>query len=410
MNIIELRVDSFKRLRAVRIATDGKKLITISGRNSQGKSSILDAIAAAIGGLDHVPRVPVRAGQEQAKIFVDLGDLRVTRTINPDRTGTLVVENKDGSRRKTPQKVLDELAAQLTLDPMEFMNLKASERIEALKKLVPEFNFAGNAEARQKAYDRRREVGRDYARYKANLDMMPEQPEERPQAIDVADTLARLKAAQEHNRVVDETYDRWAKQDRDVEELAQEIAALRAEVARKADAFIKLQEMIDSREDTPTHVETASLQEAIAGAQEIDRKIEHWDRYAGLKDDADNAQAEVHRLDDLIVDLDDARNLAIRNAKLPVDGLGFGEEDVTIEGLPFEQASSSTQLTVATGITMALRPTLKVILVRQGPLLDVEHLELLARMAADRDYQLWIERVDPDAKTGIVIEDGEVVS
>lgn len=411
MNIIELRADNFKRLKAVRIRTDGKKLITVSGRNDQGKSSLIDAIAAAIGGMDHVPRVPVRVGAEEARLFVDLGELRITRIIKPDRSATLVVENRDGTRPRTPQKVLDELAGQLTLDPMEFMQLKASERIDALKRLIPDFDFAGNAKARKDAYDRRTEIGRDYKRIKANLEMLPSPPEKRPEPIDVAAVLAQLHLIEEHNRRNEiERADRLRKSEA-ITRLENEIEALKTTIRAKMAALIAAQEEFDA---LPNIVAPSgnpeSLRAIVAAAQNVDRDIQSFDRNVELTKDVEATQREIARLDGYIDDLDDARKLAVRNAKLPVEGLGFGEDDVVIDGLPFEQTSSSMQLTTATAITMALRPTLKVILVRQGPLLDAEHLVLLAKIAEERGYQLWVERIDPNAKTGVVIEDGEVVS
>jgi archaellum component FlaC len=403
MVITQFTADNFKRLKAVRIHPDGTKLITVSGKNNQGKSSVLDAIAAAIGGLDHVPRVPVRVGAKEARLFVDLGDLRITRVIQPDRSATLVVEHRDGTRPRTPQKVLDELAGQLTLDPMEFMNLKASERIDALKKLIPAFDFVGNAKARQDAYDRRTEVGRDFKRVKANLDMLPPPPETRPEPIDVG------KAIEERSAQAAEAQMLRTRMADDILRLERDIDELRKQVRFRTEDLMRLQEKYDTLPDIEEPGDPEPLRQVIAQAQTIDRDIQRYDRYTELSKDIETSQQELRRLDEVIEDLDDCRRLAVRNAQLPVEGLGFGETDVTIDNLPFEQASSSMQLTTATAITMALRPTLKVILVRQGPLLDAEHLLLLSQIAEQRGYQVWCERLDENTKTGVIIEDGEVV-
>jgi hypothetical protein len=96
-------------------------------------------------------------------------------------------------------------------------------------------------------------------------------------------------------------------------------------------------------------------------------------------------------------------------AKFPVDGLSFDETGVTFGGLPFEQASSAEQLRISVAIGIALNPKLKVLLIRDGSLLDADSLKLVAEMAADSDAQVWVERVDDTRKVGVVIEDGSVV-
>ena len=59
---------------------------------------------------------------------------------------------------------------------------------------------------------------------------------------------------------------------------------------------------------------------------------------------------------------------------------------------------------------MAGNSRLRVIRIENGSLLDSEALETLARMAAERDHQVWIERVDESGKIGFAIEDGSVAS
>lgn len=97
-------------------------------------------------------------------------------------------------------------------------------------------------------------------------------------------------------------------------------------------------------------------------------------------------------------------------AEFPVDGLGFDDSGVTYQGVPFAQASAAEQLRVSVAIAMALNPTVRVIRIADGSLLDSENVALIGEMAADRGYQVWLETVrDAGADgPGIVIEDGQV--
>ena len=105
-----LRVENFLRCELVEIAIDGPGLTLITGENAQGKSSVLKAIIAALGGTKVLPDRPVREGAAQADVELDLGDKLVHLRVKPDRTATLTVTAKDGSSvYKSPQRLLDAL-------------------------------------------------------------------------------------------------------------------------------------------------------------------------------------------------------------------------------------------------------------------------------------------------------------
>jgi len=99
---------------------------------------------------------------------------------------------------------------------------------------------------------------------------------------------------------------------------------------------------------------------------------------------------------------------AIAGADLPIGEVSVSGGEVFLRGVPFEQASDAEQLQASIGIAMALNPTLKVIRVRDGSLLDDEAMKTLATMADENDYQIWIERVDSSGQVGFVLEDGHV--
>ena len=97
-------------------------------------------------------------------------------------------------------------------------------------------------------------------------------------------------------------------------------------------------------------------------------------------------------------------------AAFPVVGLGFNDNGVTFNGVPFSQASSAEQLRVSVAMGLALNPTLRVVLIRDGSLLDDDSLAMVATMAAEKDSQVWIERVGHGEETSVVIEDGAVMA
>lgn len=161
MKIIKFTAENVKRLKAVEITPDGTVQV-ITGKNAAGKSSVLDAIWLALGGgtAARGTAKPIREGQEQASVRLDLGDLIVTRTWVGDKTN-LKVETVEGAKYTSPQGVLDALVGRMSFDPLEFTRLGPSQQVAALLDIV-DLNIDLNdvAAKRALAYDRRTEVGR----------------------------------------------------------------------------------------------------------------------------------------------------------------------------------------------------------------------------------------------------------
>jgi hypothetical protein len=93
---------------------------------------------------------------------------------------------------------------------------------------------------------------------------------------------------------------------------------------------------------------------------------------------------------------------------MPIEGLALNEEGVTFNDLPFSQCSSAEQLRISVAMGLALNPKLKVLLIRDGSLLDEESMKALAEQAAAADAQVWLERVGDKDKCAVIIEDGAV--
>ena len=339
MKIIELHAENLKRLTAVQIRPDGN-LVQITGRNGQGKTSVLDAIWWALDGTKNVQTTPIRKGEERAIIRLDLGELKITRKFIAQEDGSyttsIAVENGDGAKFSSPQSMLDKLLGELTFDPLAFTRMKDAEQVLSLRSLVPGFDFIRAEEDIKTFYARRTEYNRDANTARSSAEELTKGlPKDIPIRVDVQGLSDSLEKAQGHNADVDAT-------DRE-----------RAEV-------------------TKTATEKAS------------------DMTSGIDKIKKDAQA------------------AIASAKMPIDGLSIQDGAVYLDGVPFNQASDAQQLQASIGIAMALNPTLKVIRVRDGSLLDQDALKTLSEMADAHDYQIWIERVDSNETVGFVLEDGHV--
>lgn len=81
MRIVKLQAENVKRLKCVEITPDGSTVV-ISGRNAQGKTSVLDSIWLALGGgaAARTTVRPIRDGEKRASVTLDLEEIIVTRT------------------------------------------------------------------------------------------------------------------------------------------------------------------------------------------------------------------------------------------------------------------------------------------------------------------------------------------
>ena len=133
--IIQLNAENVKVLKAIEIKPE-RNVVELTGKNGQGKSSVIDSIIMGILGKKYQPEKPVREGESEANISINIGNLIIKRKIKADGSSTLRVENAEGASYGSPQAMLDELVSNISFDPLQFSNMKAKEQFEQLKQVV----------------------------------------------------------------------------------------------------------------------------------------------------------------------------------------------------------------------------------------------------------------------------------
>jgi len=427
MKILRLESENVKRLVAVEIKPEGN-LVELTGKNGSGKTSILDSIQWAIEGARHIQSQPIRKGQREARIKLDLGEVIVTRRFSKRDDGStdtsVIVEGANGARFPSPQKMLDSFLGALTFDPLAFARSDAKQQFNELRRFVPDVDFDAIDGLNRKDFETRTTVNRQEkeARGAAAQIVVPDgTPAE---SIDDAALVAELEKAGEHNAAIERERANRTAQVQTMEgkfaaadRARSEAKRLRAQAALKENeagiaeaAGNEIKTRLEVMEAVKEAIDTSVVRAKIAEAKKTNKAVEESQRRGACIERANNLKADSKRLTDQI----DARNLSkaktIAEAKLPIDGLGFGDGFVTLSGVPFEQASDAEQLRASVAIAMAGNPKLRVIRIRDGSLLDSDGMKLLAQMADERDMQVWIERVASDGKVGFVISDGLVVS
>lgn len=423
LQIVALEVENVKRIRAARIRPDGA-LVLIAGKNGAGKSSLLDAIAMALGGAEEIPAEPIRHGSRKAEIVVDLGELIVERSFSPKGT-KLVVKSKEGVPLKSPQRILDELTQAVTFDPCSFTRMKPKEQDELLKRLLG-LDFTELDQDREANYSARTEENRAIKALEARLDAMPEPeaglPEKEVSAEEVLHALEELTALdrehEEQRRAVVVATALQGSHERELREIDHEIGALEQKIMRLR---ARAGEVVKERDLAAAEVRKAEALVAEHAPIDFDKpkkrlaELEQTNAKVRARIERDKLESELRahtkkaeELTEAIDYIDQKKQEKLAAAKFPVAGLGFDSVGPTLDGVPLEQASQAQKLRVSVAIGAALNPRLKVVLIREGAFLDTDSLKLLAELAEEHGLQCWVERVAAGDPGAVIIEEGLV--
>lgn len=404
MKIIALQAENIKKLVAVEIKPDGN-LVQITGKNGQGKTSVLDAIWWALAGTKNLQEKPIREGQEMAKIRLDLGEVIVTRNFKVSQKGettsSITVENADGAKFSSPQKMLDSFLGELTFDPLAFSRMEPKQRIEVLKKFVPDVDFDAIKKQQAQDYETRRDLNREAKKVRSAADEIEVMENCPTDMIDDDEVIEELSKATKHNQNIKERQERRAAAEERVLECKEQAHALLEEAKG-------LEEKLKNAAPLPDPIDEELIVQRGKKAKEINDQVRKYKDKQKFLSKAEELEVQSRQLTDVMEARQKEVEVQISKAKLPVDGLNFGEQDILLKGIPFSQASDAEQLRTSIAIAMALNPTLRVVRVRDGSLLDEDSMAMLEEMANKKDYQVWVEKVDSSGKVGFVMENGEV--
>lgn len=426
LRIISLEAENVKRLRAVHIEPSGD-MVVIGGNNGQGKTSVLDSIEMALGGKNRIPRRPVRDGEDTARVICDMGSLIVRRTFTADGKTSVVVETNDGARYASPQHMLDELVGGLSFDPLEFTRLPPPKQLEVLRELVG-IDFAELNGKRDSHYRGRTDANRRVKELTGQMAGTEHHGACPETEISITDLVAELETAQKLERVHEVAADRvtaanaafvhlrehtLTERQQDVVRARDMLAQAEARVADTAKEMETTGEAIVSRradevaalEAIPDIVE---INGRLAGAEDINRKVRENANRARIEANLAAAVLESETLTGQINGVDATKRKLVEAADFPIDGLALDDDGVTFGGIPFEQGSQAEQLRVSVAIGLAMNPKLRVLLIRDGSLLDADSMGLLAKLATDAGAQIWLERVGDTDDCAVIIEDGMV--
>lgn len=412
LRIVELRVRNVKRIRAAHIVPDGS-MIQITGANGQGKTTILDSIMFAFAGEGSIPEGALRRGADSGEIEVDVGEFKVKRTFTDGKKSVIKVTRPDGAPIAGPQTFLSGLVGNVAFDPLAFSRMDPKAQAAVLRRVLGlDAAFLELDQKMAAAVEARRDVGSRLRGAESELAQLPT-PATRPeQPVDLAALVQQVQEAQAAN-ANNKTDREWLtaargslqKWDDKIAELERSLAAARES---RGTVAARIDEQVD-RIEALVDVDLVPMQTRMRDAQAINARVEVAKRRAALVEKVSGLRNEHDQRDQDVKAIQESKTALVEGSKMPVEDLAFGPDGVTFRGIAFDQCSSAEQLKVSVAVGLAQNPRLRIMLVRDGSLLDTASLAALEEMAEAADAQVWVERVDESGEVGVVIEDGAVV-
>lgn len=425
MKIIRLQAENIKKIKAIDITPQGNTVV-LSGKNAQGKTSVLDSIWYALGGGKSIPDKPIRQGETKAQVKLDLGDYEVKRTFTEKGT-YLEVTNKEGATFKSPQDLLDRLLGAYTFDPLEFARQEEKKQKETLLNMVElEVDLDALDTERRQVYEERTLVNKKAQQLEGQLKGMPEPGDGLPdEEVSSKAIIEEIKEATKQLNDLNYQQAELREMEKDLTRKKELIPKLKMQLEATLKEVERLREQIKTEgksiEQAVREIKSETvrldgihvpdlneLNRKLGEVEGINSKVREAQKRKALEGEYTKTRKEAELLTTRITKIDKIKSNALGTVKFPIDGLGFDEFGVTYQGIPFSQASDSEKLKISLTIAMALNPKLRVIRITDGSLLDADNMKLIDELAKEKDYQIWIERIIDDKGIGIIIEDGRI--
>lgn len=409
VKINRLEIENVKRVQAVQIEPSAAGLTVVGGRNSQGKTSVLDAIVWALGGNKYKPSEPRREGaMADPRIRIELDNGLVV--VREGKNATLKVIDEHGN--KAGQALLDELIGQLALDLPKFLHASPRDKAETLLQIIGVgAQLAVLDQEADRLYNERHAIGQVYTRKKKHAEDLPFEQGVPATEISAGELIKQQQAILARNGEKQQLRARRDQLGQQAQAASEAVVSLRAKL-REAEAGLQtLQEQFAAASRTAeslTDESTAELEASLAKIDDTNRRI----RINAEKFRAEAEAAELgEQVESLTAKLElvrTQRTQLLHDAQLPLPGLSVEGGELTYLGKQWDCMSGSDQLRVAVAIVRQVRPSCKFVLLDKLEQMDVQTMTEFGQWLEGEGLQAIATRVSTGDECSIIIEDGLV--
>ena len=402
MKINKLEIENVKRVKAVKIEPTANGLTIIGGKNNQGKTSILDAIAWALGGDRYRPSQAQREGSvipPNLHIVMNNGLIVERRGKNSDLKVT------DPNGKKAGQQLLNEFVEQLALDLPKFMEATSREKAQTLLQIIGVGPRLADLERQEKElYNERTYIGRTADQKEKYAKEQPYYPEVPSVPVSASELIRQQQEILAQNGENQRKRERHHQLEQEYQSVTEQIQALLAKQGQ-LEADLKI-----ARETSEglTDRSTAELEENISNIEEINRKVRANLDKDKAEEDAKGYREQYKRLTAQIEEIRSQKADLLKEADLPLPGLGVEDGELVYHGQKWDNMSGSEQLKVSTAIVRRLNPECGFVLLDKLEQMDLDTLHEFGQWLEQEGLQAIATRVSTGGECSLIIEDGYV--
>ena len=407
VTINKLEIENVKRVKAVKLEPSATGLTIVGGNNNQGKTSVLDAIAWALGGNKYKPSQAQREGSTippSLKITLSNG-LIVERS---GKNSTLKVIDPSGN--KAGQNLLDSFVEELAINLPKFMEQTSKEKAKTLLQIIGVGPQLAELEMQEKAkYDERHAIGVIADQKEKFAKEQPYYPDAPKELVSISELIQQQQAILAKNgenarkrqnltRIENEYQGALA----DVERLSKML-----EEAREKEQGLA-QDLDIARKDTQELIDesTQEIEDSIANIEQINLKVRANFNKDKAEEDAKGYREQYKELDNVIAEIRKQKTDLLTNADLPLPGLSVDDGELLYLGQRWDNMSGSQQLQVATAIVRKLKPECGFVLIDKLEQMDQLTLQKFGAWLEQEGLQAIATRVSTGGECSVIIEDG----
>lgn len=416
VKIMALEAENVKRIKAVALTPAPTGLTLVGGNNNQGKTSVLDALAWALGGDRFRPDAAQRDGAvAPAHLKVKLSNGVVVE--RKGKNASLTVTDPTG--RRSGQQLLNAFVEPLALDLPRFMDATDKEKADILLRIIGIGSELHTRDLEIKAlYDKRTFTGQLAAQKKHFAEEMISYPEAPDEPVSASELIRQQQDILARNGENQRLRAQYAELEQQVQQCVDELKRTRERIAtlqQLADELdAKHTKLFNQRETARKTVSqlqdesTAELEASIRDIEETNRKVRANLEKSRAEDEAAQYASEYDRLTESIQQKRADRMALLNGADLPLPGLSVEDGVLTYKGKHWRDMSGSDQLRVAAAIVRRLNPDCGFVLLDKLEQMDMTTLQEFSAWLEAEGLQAIATRVSTGSECQIIIEDGMV--
>lgn len=431
IHVVGVEASSFHRLTFARVKlVPGAGLVRLTGKNGSGKTSLLRAVRAALGGAAEVLPAAINEESEDGTGFVRVelsNGFTVVRSFTAaNLKGYLTVVGPDGGKHNQT-RLNSWLGVHHDFDVLSFFDLELTRQREIILGLAADPELPGRLDELRTEQKRVHDERTPHISGQRRARGVTKPDGERPTPIDVSGEMKRLAELQATQRdrgdverrivsleeSIDKNDDELSDARQDVQRLEEQLERAKRSLVQIADRGGRLVAEKGAAEaelaDMPVVVdEIEAVTARISQADEVAAVLRPWMTWDEAQVEFAAATDTVAGLTEQLKALREQERKLLAESGLPVEGLTFDEEsgEPLLNGRPLAVASGAERIRMAVAIAIAANPQLRVCLVDEANDLDLEALEALRALAEEHDMQVWACRIGLESRGEIVVADG----